>query len=78
LSSKDINQIKKTYKSILICDDDYIEGTPTLLAAKIMNLNSKVKKYMLGLPNKTAGHLLKLTYYHHLGHKLLKKRLCNF
>jgi hypothetical protein len=73
LSSKDINQIKKTYKSILICDDDYIEGTPTLLAAKIMNLNSKVKIFMLGLPNKTAGHHPKVDVLPPSGTQIIKK-----
>ena len=56
LSKKEMEQIKKTSKSILICDDDYIEGIPSLIAAKIMNINFKVKIYMLGLPDKTAGH----------------------
>lgn len=73
LSSKEINQIKKTSKSILICDDDYIEGTPSLLAAKIMNLNSKVKIYMLGLPNKTAGHHPKVDVLPPSGTQIIKK-----
>jgi len=56
LSKKEIEQVKQTSKSILICDDDYIDGMPSLIASKIMNINLKVKLYMLGLPDKTAGH----------------------
>lgn len=56
LTKKEIKQIKNTSKSILICDDDYVEGIPSIVASKIMNLNSKVKIHLLGLPQKTAGH----------------------
>ena len=56
LSKKEIDQIKKTSKSILICDDDYVEGIPSIIASKIMNINNKVKIHMFGLPDKTAGH----------------------
>tara|TARA_B100000989_G_scaffold295376_1_gene276328 strand:+ start:690 stop:1601 length:912 start_codon:yes stop_codon:yes gene_type:complete len=56
LSRKEIDQLKKTQKSILICDDDYVDGIPSLIASKILNLNLKAKIHLLGLPPKTAGH----------------------
>lgn len=56
LSKKEIDQLKNTSRSILICDDDYVEGIPSLIASKIMNFNSKAKIHLLGLPQKTAGH----------------------
>ena len=56
LSKKEINQLKRTEKSILICDDDYVDGIPSLIASKILNLNLTARTHLLGLPQKTAGH----------------------
>jgi len=56
LSKKEINQLKNTERSILICDDDYVDGIPSLIASKILNLDLNAKIHLLGLPQKTAGH----------------------
>jgi pyruvate/2-oxoglutarate/acetoin dehydrogenase E1 component len=56
LSKQEIKQIKETSKAILICDNDYTDGIPSIISSKIMNLNKKAKIYLVGLPQKTAGH----------------------
>tara|TARA_B100000780_G_C21123993_1_gene455628 strand:- start:801 stop:1712 length:912 start_codon:yes stop_codon:yes gene_type:complete len=73
LTKKEIEQIKNTSKSILICDDDYVDGIPSLIASKIMNLNSKVKIHLLGLPQKTAGHHSKTDVLPPSSSKIIKK-----
>jgi pyruvate/2-oxoglutarate/acetoin dehydrogenase E1 component len=55
LSILDKKILSSTKKGIIICDNDYIEGMPSIISAKIMNLvNCNI--YLMGLKNKTAGH----------------------
>jgi len=56
LSKKEIKTIKKTKKSILICDNDYEDGLPAIIKSKICNHNKSANIEVLALPYKTAGH----------------------
>ena len=55
LSKKEKEMLKNTQKKIIICDNDYTDGLPSILASKI-NIITNCKIEMMGLPNKTAGH----------------------
>ena len=55
LSKKEKEMLKNTNKKIIICDNDYVDGLPSIISAKINKLtNCKID--LMGLPNKTAGH----------------------
>jgi pyruvate/2-oxoglutarate/acetoin dehydrogenase E1 component len=55
LTKKEKEMIKNTKKRIIICDNDYTDGLPSLISSKINNL-AKCNIDLMGLPNKTAGH----------------------
>ena len=55
LTKKEKEMLKNTQKKIIICDNDYADGLPSILASKI-NVISNCKIEIMGLPNKTAGH----------------------
>ena len=55
LSKKEKEMLKNTSKKIIICDNDYVDGLPSIISAKINKLtNCKID--LMGLRNKTAGH----------------------
>ena len=47
--------LKNTKKNIIICDNDYADGLPSIISSKIRNF-VKCKISLMGLPDKTAGH----------------------
>ena len=55
-SKKELETLKKTNKGILICDNDYVDGLPAIIASNIMKNKVKSNIFTLGLPQKTAGH----------------------
>ena len=55
MSKKEREMIKNTKKNIIICDNDYVDGLPSIISSKIRNL-ANCKITLMGLPDKTAGH----------------------
>lgn len=55
LTKKEKEMLKNTKKNIIICDNDYVDGLPSIISSKIRNF-VKCKISLMGLPDRTAGH----------------------
>ena len=72
LSKKEKDMIANTKKSIIICNNGYADGMPSIISSEITNLK-KCDIHIMGLPHKTAVHHPKVDVLPPSSSEIIKK-----